>query len=58
MTDKTKAAGRGNGQAAFKPSSTFNHSNRKTSTSTFIQVDAQYAVGADSHSWHVLQRWL
>jgi hypothetical protein len=55
MTDKTKAAGRGNGQAAVKTSRTQDHSNRKRPASTFIQIDAHYAVGADSHSWHILQ---
>ncbi len=56
MTDKTKAADRRNGQAAFKPSSTCDHSNCKRPASTFIQVDAHHAIGADAHSWHILQR--
>lgn len=25
-------------------------------SATFIPIDAQHAIGADSHSWHILQR--
>ncbi len=47
MTIHKKAAGRGNSQAAFKPSSTSDHSNCKRPVSTFIQVDAHHTIGAD-----------
>jgi hypothetical protein len=51
-----KAAECGDTQAAVKTSHIQDHSTRKSPTSTFIFIDAQYAIGADSHSWHVLQR--
>ncbi|MDQ4148027.1 MAG: hypothetical protein M3120_10200, partial [Pseudomonadota bacterium] len=56
MSIHKKAAEYGDTQAAFKPSSTYNHSNCKRPASTFIRIDEQYAIGADSHSWHILQR--
>ncbi len=56
MRTQRKAADPGSGQAASKPSSSRDHSNRKHPTSTFIQIDAHHAIGADSHSWQVLQR--
>jgi hypothetical protein len=55
MTIHKKAADRGDGQAAAKTSRTCDHSNCKRPASTFIQVDAHPAIGADSYSWDILQ---
>lgn len=32
------------------------HNNSKPRPATRIQIDADYAIGADSHSWFILQR--
>ena len=60
MIAHTKAADRGNGQAASKTT----HAGCDPSqpapnrlASIFIQVDARYAIGADTHAWHILERY-
>ena len=56
MTLHKKAAECGDTQAASKAPRAQDHSTRKRPASTFIPINEQYAIGADSHSWHVLQR--
>lgn len=29
---------------------------RKNRASTFLQIDEQYAIGADAHGWHILKK--
>jgi hypothetical protein len=55
MIQQAKAAGRVNGQAASKTPSTRDLSARKSSAPIFIQIDEHYAIGADAHSWHILE---
>ncbi|HEX2243498.1 MAG TPA: hypothetical protein VHK27_09645 [Gammaproteobacteria bacterium] len=32
------------------------HSKGKSRASTFIQVDEDFGIGVDSHTWHILKR--
>jgi hypothetical protein len=53
------AGGAGRGDGAENVRTGHPHSSktpRNRPTSTFIQVDEQYAIGADAHSWHILHR--
>jgi hypothetical protein len=58
MTTKKNVASRGQDGAASKQGVKRDHgkapSNR--STKTCIPIDEQYAIGADAHSWHVMER--
>lgn len=55
MTDEQKAAERCSAQAA--PQNVCDSTNNsKQCPATRIQIDAAYAIGADSHSWHILKR--
>ncbi|HEX2237135.1 MAG TPA: hypothetical protein VHJ19_01975 [Gammaproteobacteria bacterium] len=56
MTLHKKAAECRDTQTAVKASHIQDHSNCKRPASTFIPIDAHYAIGADAHSRHILQR--
>ena len=57
MTTHKEVADRGDRQAASEISCTRNDSQLACKRpKTFIPLDAQYALGADTHAWHILKR--